>query len=179
MAQLGRILWESHMKLKPVIAAAALVLASASSFAVGSLDPLSPSASFSNTVNGSFSDIWTFNLGTESIVAASITNVAITFGSFSTGQINNFAATLNGKPLLLGGSSQTTNGVTVATQVLAGSNTLPAGFYQLKVSGTTVNGQASYGGNIVATPVPEPETYAMLLAGLGVVGFLARRRNAG
>ena len=29
-----------------------------------------------------------------------------------------------------------------------------------------------------AQPVPEPETYAMLLAGLGVVGFMARRRKA-
>ncbi len=28
------------------------------------------------------------------------------------------------------------------------------------------------------TPVPEPETYAMLLAGLGLVGFAARRRLA-
>ena len=28
------------------------------------------------------------------------------------------------------------------------------------------------------SPVPEPETYAMLLAGLGLVGFLARRRKA-
>jgi hypothetical protein len=28
----------------------------------------------------------------------------------------------------------------------------------------------------VAMPVPEPETYAMLLAGLGLVGFTARRR---
>ena len=28
------------------------------------------------------------------------------------------------------------------------------------------------------TPVPEPETYAMLLAGLGLVGFMARRRAA-
>lgn len=30
-----------------------------------------------------------------------------------------------------------------------------------------------------ATPVPEPETYAMMLAGLGLIGFIAaRRRNA-
>ena len=28
-----------------------------------------------------------------------------------------------------------------------------------------------------ANPVPEPETYAMLLAGLGVVGWVARRRR--
>ena len=30
----------------------------------------------------------------------------------------------------------------------------------------------------VATPVPEPETYAMLLAGLGLVGAIARKRKA-
>jgi hypothetical protein len=29
---------------------------------------------------------------------------------------------------------------------------------------------------VFAVPVPEPETYAMLLAGLGLVGFAARRR---
>jgi hypothetical protein len=29
----------------------------------------------------------------------------------------------------------------------------------------------------VTTIVPEPETYAMLLAGLGLVGFIARRRK--
>jgi len=28
----------------------------------------------------------------------------------------------------------------------------------------------------MATPVPEPENYALLLAGLGLMGFLARRR---
>jgi predicted outer membrane lipoprotein len=32
------------------------------------------------------------------------------------------------------------------------------------------------GVNFVAAPVPEPETYAMLLAGLGLIGFSARRR---
>ena len=30
---------------------------------------------------------------------------------------------------------------------------------------------------MVTTPVPEPETYAMLLAGLGLMGFVARRRR--
>jgi len=27
------------------------------------------------------------------------------------------------------------------------------------------------------TPIPEPETYAMMLAGLGLMGFVARRRK--
>lgn len=31
--------------------------------------------------------------------------------------------------------------------------------------------------NIFLTPVPEPETYALLLAGLGLMGFVARRRH--
>jgi hypothetical protein len=30
----------------------------------------------------------------------------------------------------------------------------------------------------VVSPVPEPETYAMLIAGLGLMGFIARRRRA-
>ncbi len=35
----------------------------------------------------------------------------------------------------------------------------------------------SYTGNLSISPVPEPETYAMLLVGLGLIGFAARRRN--
>ena len=31
---------------------------------------------------------------------------------------------------------------------------------------------------VLASAVPEPETYALMLAGLGLVGFLARRRRA-
>ncbi len=31
---------------------------------------------------------------------------------------------------------------------------------------------------VPTTPVPEPETYVMLLAGLGLVGFMTRRRKA-
>ncbi|MDR1423904.1 MAG: FxDxF family PEP-CTERM protein [Azoarcus sp.] len=31
--------------------------------------------------------------------------------------------------------------------------------------------------NVTSSPVPEPETYAMLLAGLGIVGMVARRRR--
>ena len=31
----------------------------------------------------------------------------------------------------------------------------------------------------VAAPIPEPETYALLMAGLAAVGFMSRRRKAG
>lgn len=45
--------------------------------------------------------------------------------------------------------------------------------------GTLSDGEAvSFGYSYTfATPVPEPETYAMLLAGLGLMGFVARRRQ--
>lgn len=37
---------------------------------------------------------------------------------------------------------------------------------------------AGVDGASITVPVPEPENYAMLLAGLGVIGLLAKRRNA-
>lgn len=169
------------MKLKFIAAAAVLSMVSvASSAATMPLDPLTPSASFSNTVTGAFTDTWTFNLGTLSAVAASVTNVEVSFGSFTSGGITGFQAFLNGNELF-GPTSMVgpTSGVTVKTQVLAGGTMLPAGMYSLMVKGTGITGtNASYGGNIVALPVPEPETYAMMLAGLAALGFLARRRQS-
>ena len=47
-------------------------------------------------------------------------------------------------------------------------------------------GGGSFNGSVALTatpiappplPIPEPETYAMMLAGLGALGFLARRRR--
>ena len=152
---------------------------SISSFALGPLK-LSPSASFTNTVTGAFTDDGMFNLGSPSIVAASLTNVEVSFGGPSFGGISGFSAWLNGMQLFGPTSTNTDSGFAVKTQVLSGGTTLPAGAYHLLVSGTAVSGaSASYGGNLVATLVPEPETYAMLLAGLGAVGFLARRRKNG
>lgn len=35
----------------------------------------------------------------------------------------------------------------------------------------------TYSIELVTAPIPEPETYALMLAGLGLVGFMARRRK--
>lgn len=59
------------------------------------------------------------------------------------------------------------------------ADNLAAGNYYLQVSGTLVSDTgASFGGAMMLAPVPEPETYGMMLGGLGVMGFLARRRKA-
>jgi hypothetical protein len=59
------------------------------------------------------------------------------------------------------------------------SSNLTAGNYYIQVSGNMVSTTAaSFGGAVMLAPVPEPETYGMMLGGLGVLGFLARRRKA-
>jgi hypothetical protein len=60
-------------------------------------------------------------------------------------------------------------------------NGLAAGNYALNVLGFATGATGGfYAGGFVTqtTPVPEPETYAMLLAGLLFVGFVARRRQS-
>ena len=56
---------------------------------------------------------------------------------------------------------------------------LTAGNYYLQVTGQVLGAAGGvYGGSMSVTAVPEPETYAMMLAGLGLVGFIGRRKAA-
>lgn len=91
------------------------------------------------------------------------------------------------------GSVASVNGVTFS-EVLIGTtslaltpNTSGLGFsmaglsegsYTLTVKATFAPGFSGYIGSLYAQPVPEPETIALMLAGLGVVGVVAARRKA-
>ncbi len=44
------------------------------------------------------------------------------------------------------------------------------------MSGRTLADGGAFGGTLSIAAVPEPETYAMFLAGLGMLGAIARRR---
>lgn len=81
----------------------------------------------------------------------------------------------NGKPQ--GAASLAHDVFNKNKSAMIGFDDLAAGDYFFVVSGK-INGtkQGSYSWNTTITPVPEPETYAMLLAGLGVICIALRRR---
>jgi len=158
--------------MKKLAIVLALTAASASSAwaAGGPLSFVGPNASFSANVSGMFTDIWTFTVDPPGATAAtSATNVAL----FGGGGIASFAGMLASVPLDL----TIVNSPPVVVSLLSGfAGMLTPGNYSLTISGNAGSG-ASYGGNVVLTPIPEPETYALMLAGLGVVGFVAARRR--
>ncbi|MCU6454122.1 FxDxF family PEP-CTERM protein [Sphingomonas sp. A2-49] len=82
----------------------------------------------------------------------------------------------------------TTNAFTSATLLSNTNSTLTAadvvfnnGLVTLNVAGRTFNsaGQLRIGLTTLATAVPEPAGWAMLIAGFGLIGFAMRRRGAG
>jgi len=72
------------------------------------------------------------------------------------------------------------------THIIGSSQVTLTGFTILSPSNPTTlpsaNGSDSFGQftlqvAVATTPVPEPENYAMLIMGLGLVGFMGKRRN--
>jgi hypothetical protein len=77
----------------------------------------------------------------------------------------------------------TTTGSILSTYKSTGNDLsaiLSTGSYYIEVAGTVTGAKGgSFGGNldVTVTAVPEPETYAMLFAGLGLMGFMVRRNK--
>ena len=166
------------MKLSRVATASALVLASAGSFAaaLGSIDLSSGSGFFGNTpIAGAFVDTLTFTVTTASTFSGSITSVVN-----GTQDVDFMSIIVT--PGALSFASVLGDPVEVWATPAAGFGLTP-GVYTLTLTGTNSASVGSYAGNLAVTPglpstsVPEPESFAMLFAGLGIVGLLARRRR--
>lgn len=136
------------------------------------LDISSGSVGFVNTpAAGAFSDVFTFTLPVATTLTGIVTSVV------NGGQDVDFTSlVLTGPSGPLSFSLINTDPFeiwTITTAVLA-----PGG-YTLTVGGTNSAAIGTYSGNLAVAAIPEPETYAMMLAGLGIVGFLTMRRRVG
>lgn len=139
--------------------------------------------------NGDFDNTWVFSLEPAGKAALDLIFLPIASISNFTVKLFDVESSTCGGPgsacssLALGGLLATSTTVPNYASVLDFTS-LGAGTFAFEVTGTVsglVAGQpASYAGNLqTVAAVPEPETYALLAAGLGFVGFAARRRKLG
>ena len=156
------------MKIKSMVAAAAIALSSFGAFAGNSTfadgvayfnnDPLTPSSAFSQSIlfTGLAAGLYDI-VGTLSGQNLNFSTVVLDGAAWD---VSNY----NGKSIKFGNAYLE---VTADRPVT------------LTLSGTTYAALSSpaYSGSITVTAIPEPETFAMLLAGLGLVGTIARRRK--
>ena len=159
------------MKLKSILGAAATaaVLAGASlsaNAATGTIYASPAGASFADLEVGSIyiasvSDLVGSFFGATSVAYGPIT---LTLGSvtFTSGTVGSLGTDLD------------------ASAAGFSFKNVAIGNYIVKASGYVTGGQlpgvALVAANYTITPVPEPESYALFLAGLGLVGTIARRR---
>ncbi len=123
----------------------------------------------------SFSDLYTFDLSTASQSVGTTVTIDLSVGPLNF-QLSNMAIKLTDST---GATTYAMDNTMDASKALQVSATLNSGTgYRFLVTGdVTGNIGGAYGGVLQAAPIPEAETYAMMLAGLGLVGFMARRRS--
>ncbi len=141
------------MKLKSILIASALALSAASSFA--------SEFSFSGTTSLATS----FSAMAGDSIDASITASVVKGYGFDITGVTFDGVAFTPVYNVPGGDYWTFSAAGLAS-----------GLHTISVTGTALG--SSYTANVVLTPVPEPETYALMLAGLGAIGFVARRRKS-
>ncbi|WP_300754866.1 FxDxF family PEP-CTERM protein [Janthinobacterium sp.] len=105
----------------------------------------------------------------------------ITLGNLGAGKYN-IGLTVSGQNLVFNDLLSNLNGVQGQSFAFGklqffGVEFSGTGPFILDLAGTAFNG-AGYSGTYTVSAVPEPATYGMLLGGLGLLGFVARRRSA-
>lgn len=162
--------------MKLLFSTIALLVSFSANAAVVNLGPLTPLKlqPFSVDFSGDVSDTYTFSVASPFAFTSSVVAGGAGVDDLTTSLTSLLFTSLGDDATVLGG---------LAYQSTIAESFLAAGSYSFNVlvatSGTT---SGEYFGNFtVASPsvaaVPEPETYAMFLAGLGLLGFVSRRRQ--
>ena len=131
---------------------------------------------YTNTpiVSGIFTDRYDFTVASSPYVAGAAVTIDLSLGSISYHITGLTLDLFNSSNVLLAG-----NTVTGPTDISVSLNQmLAAGSYYFTVGGTadgSIINQGIY--TFSAAAIPEVDTYAMMLAGLGLIGFTVSRRK--
>ena len=117
--------------------------------------------------NNTFTDFYHFTVGASDLDAGFYANQGTIVGL----SISKF-------DLVLEGGGMVANSTGSGGSWSIASTLLAPGSYVLEVAGTVIGSvRGNYNGTLNVSPVPEPETYGMMLAGLALVGVVARRKS--
>lgn len=183
-----------NSSLKQAVAVALLagasVAANATTTDLGMVSFAAPTAFNGSVLGGSqsFSDIFTFNLSEPNVSSGySVVNFPLSIpelGSFGT-VLATLSLISNGADGIRGNADDQLLKSTVLPSAGNTSDHLSLSWDQpitgpayLNITGVTTGSLGGlYSGSISVSPVPEPESFAMLLAGLGLMGAVVRRRS--
>jgi hypothetical protein len=138
-----------------------------------------------STIGNTFSDVFTFNVGTPFDAASSVTSSYLNTPQTKDLLITGFSlyrydpATMAILGTAIAGINETGFGSNPTDSWSLSAYGLSSGYYALKVDGQVMGaGGGAFGGDLTISPVPEPQAWAMLLAGLGLFGVAVRRKPA-
>lgn len=171
------------MKFTKLFAAAALM---ASAAAAGAADlehtvtiNLGGASAFEDSFNSpalkglSFLDTYNFSVTNSS----NFTGGLFSFANGKQTDLNVTTFSLYSGNTLVAKGNQASSGVLDLWSL--NKNKLAIGNYSLKIGGLIVGTQGgSYRAGVSVSPVPEPDTWAMVATSMAALGFLARRRKS-
>lgn len=170
------------VSLKAVGFAVTMATASMAHASVENWGAIDPSSTFTKSFTaqrlGSFEDFYNFSLLSDA-VGYMKTSITISLNGEAHSGFDDLVYAL------YTGANQLVDHTYDASAKTYFYDALTSGAYYFKVSGTgwvdsnvfPVAVSPSYNGFVSISAVPEPETYAMLLAGLGILGTVVKRRS--